>query len=114
MLEKLPPDPSLSDLQLFWESQYWSKKRDTWRAAASAYEDFMKFFGPDRKPRDIFRADVAEYRTWSSKKGRGSSTISRACEYGVRMYKLLNELELVEKDFNPFVGMAPRRIRIGK
>jgi hypothetical protein len=98
----LPPDPSLRDLQLLWESQYWYKKRGTWTWAARAFETFIKFFGPDRKPRDIFRADVLEFKQWLIKKGWKKTSIETIIEYGRRFYRLLDERELVEKDFNPF------------
>jgi hypothetical protein len=106
----LPPNPSLRDLQLFWEKQYWWKSKMGWIWAAKAYDSFLLFFGPDRKPRDIFRSDVAEFRIWCEKKW-SRTRASRYCEYGAHFYRLLDELELVEKDFNPFLGMAPRRIR---
>lgn len=106
----LPADPSLKDLQLFWEKQYWDKHRTSWCWAATAYENFVLFFGPDRKPRDIFRSDVAEYKIWCKKKGWGSSRIRVSCDYGSRLFHLLDEIEVVEHQFNPFLGMAPRRI----
>jgi site-specific recombinase XerD len=108
----LPPDPSLKDIQLIWEAQFWNKSRETYRLAANRYEVWMKFFGPDRKPRDIFRSDVAEYRAWLEKKGWKPGSITVEMERGKRLFKYLDERELVEKDFNPFAGMAPRRVRL--
>lgn len=108
----IPADPSLKDLQLAWESQYWYKSKMAWTWAARTYEEFILFFGADRKPRDIFRADVADFKTWLEKKGRSNTRIVGSIEYGSRLYRFLDELELVEKGFNPFTGMAPRRIRV--
>lgn len=107
----LSPDPSISEFQLFWEKQFWDKSKATWIDNANWYEMFKLFFGAARKPRDIFRADVADWKDWLKKKGWSNTRITLACEKGNRLYRLLNELELVEKDFNPFTGMAPRRIR---
>lgn len=112
MILNLPPDPSLKDLQLVWEKQYWYKKRGTWRVMIKAYEGWMKFFGEGRKPRDIFRTDVAAYKIWLTKRGLSDSSINALCHNGARLYRLLDELELVEAGFNPFTGMAPRRIRL--
>jgi site-specific recombinase XerD len=112
MLEKLPPDPSLKDLQLFWESQYWGKR--SWEMMSRVYENWMKFFGADRKPRDIFRSDIAAYKIWLTKKGWSDTSIATECERLRRFYRLLNELELVEEGWNPATGMSPKRIRIGK
>jgi hypothetical protein len=107
---KLPPDPSLKDLQLAWESQYWGKS--SWEQASRVYDQWSKFFGEERKPRDIFRADVAAYREWLTKKGNTDTTINSKIYMLSRFYRLLDELELVEKGFNPSVGMAPKRIRL--
>lgn len=107
---KLPTDPSLKDLQLAFESQYWGKK--SWLSASHIYEEWIKFFGESRKPRDIFRSDVAEYRDWCRKKGNSDATTHMKIHLGARFFRLLDELELIEKDFNPFTGMAPRRIRL--
>lgn len=104
-------DPSLKEFQVRFESQYWYKSRSGWIAAARFYEDAVLFFGADRKPRDIFRADVQEFKTWLEKKGRAKSSIGNYMTFGSRLFRLLNELELVEKDFNPFYGTAPKRIR---
>lgn len=98
----IPKDPSLKDLQLTWESEYWYKKRATWIWASKAFEYWMKFFGPDRKPRDIFRSDVLEFKDWLRKKGWSKTAITRNIEYGLHFYRYLDERELVEKDFNPF------------
>lgn len=107
----LSPDPTLKELQLLWEKQFWFKAKASWVWKAKWYEDFMKFFGEERHPRDVFRGDVVEWKEWMKKKGRSNSWISRYCEDGSRFYRFLNDLELVEKDFNPFEGQAPRRIR---
>jgi hypothetical protein len=106
----LPGDPSLKDLQLPFESQYWYKAKATWVWKAKSYEEFIKFFGDDRKPRDIFRADVSAFKEWMVKKGYGQNRIRIICDNGSSFYHLLNDLELVEKDFNPFFGMSPRKI----
>lgn len=108
---ELSPDPSLKELNVFWEKQYWWKSKAGWDWAAHFYEDFMLFMGQDRRPRDVTRADIVEWKAWLHKKGRSKTRIARYCEYGSRFYRLLDELELVEKDWNPFKGMAPRRIR---
>lgn len=105
----VPPDPSLRDLQLLWEKQYWGTK--SWQMMSRAYEQWTKFFGADRRPRDIFRSDIAEYREWLRKKGWKDSSICVEIERIRRFYRLLNELELVELDFNPATDMSPRRIR---
>lgn len=110
MLEKLPPDPSLKDLQLVWESQYWGKK--SWNAMCYVYEQWLTFFGSERRPRDIFRSDVAAFREWLRKKGNSDNSINTKIHVGARFYRFLNELELVEKDFNPFTDMAPKRVRL--
>jgi hypothetical protein len=98
----LPKDPALKDIQVLWESLYWYKKRATWKFAARAFDLFVQFFGADRKPRDIFRSDVAEFQTWLTKKGCSKTGIETIIEYGRRLYRVLDERELVEKDFNPF------------
>ena len=110
MLLKLPPDPSLKDLQLVFEGRYWGKA--SWRANSYRYDELMRYFGEDRRPRDIFRADVAAYREWSKKKGRSNTTINATMQTFSSFYNYLNELELVEKDYNPWKGMLPKRIRI--
>jgi site-specific recombinase XerD len=107
----LPPDPSFRDLQLLWEKQYWYKARGTWQIQADAYENWQTFFGPDRKPRDVFRNDVKEYEEWLRKKGWSNNHIHSQFERARRFYRFLNELELVEKDWNPFENIGPRRIR---
>jgi len=108
---ELSPDPSLKELQVLWEKQFWFRSKMGWKLAAKWYEEFKFFFGEDRKPRDIFRSDVAEWKEWLNKKGRSNNWIVHCCDKGSRFYRLLDELELVEKDFNPFKDMAPRRIR---
>jgi hypothetical protein len=108
----LPPDPSLRDLQLPWEAQFWEKSQATRIITAETLETFRKFFGDDRKPRDIFRCDVAAYKAWAEKKGWSPNSIRVHIETGSRFYNLLNELELVEAGFNPFLGMAPRRVTV--
>jgi hypothetical protein len=106
----LPPDPSLKDLQLPWESQFWYKK--SWGTASRIYDEWVKFFGADRKPRDIFRADIAAYRDWCRKKGNIDASINTKIQKLGCFYRFLNALELVEKDFNPTIGMLPKRIRL--
>lgn len=106
----VPADPSMKDLQLMWEAQYWGRK--SWLIMCKAYERWMKFFGEDRKPRDIFRSDIAEFRTWLTKKGWGNGSIIAEIERIRRFYRLLDERELIEAGFNPAEGMSPRRIRL--
>lgn len=108
---QLSPDPSLKELQLLWEKQFWFRSKQRWRAAAKWYDDFVFYFSPDRKPRDIFRADVAEWKIWLNKKRRSDLVIAEYMTFGARFYRLLDELELVEVGYNPFRDMAPRRIR---
>lgn len=108
----LSPDPNLKELALPWEAQYWYKSKCAWTWAEKFYEDFQLYFGAERKPRDIFRSDVAEFKVWLEKKGRSNTRINRTCEYGSRFFRFMDELELVEKGFNPFEGMIPRRIRV--
>lgn len=108
----LPPDPSLKDLTLPWEAQYWYKAKCTWTLNSKWFAEWMKFFGDDRKPRDIFRSDVAAFRTFLRKKGWSEKSIARIFEAGSHLYNWLGELELVEEGFNPFLGMAPKRIKI--
>lgn len=107
----LPSDPSLSDLQLFWERQYHNKKRNTWLRACRVYEEFILFFGAERRPRDIFRSDVTAYKEWKTKKGHSKTNIATTIDYLARFYRLLDEIEVVEAGFNPAVGMRPRIIR---
>lgn len=102
-------DPSLKDLQLFWEKQFWGKK--SWEIMCRTYEQWVKFFGAERRPRDIFRSDVADYKVWLRKKGWTDTRICLEMEKLRRFYRLLNDLELVEKDFNPAEGMSPKRVR---
>lgn len=99
---EIPKDPSLKDLQLVWESQFWYKSRRTWEFMARSYEMWKKAFGEDRKPRDIFRADVREFRDFLKKRGAKDSYIDAEMERGRRFFRYLDERELVEKDFNPF------------
>jgi site-specific recombinase XerD len=99
-MKPIPPDPSLKDLQLYWESKYWGKR--SWNMMARFYEDFMKYFGEARKPRDIFRSDVVEYKHWLEKKGWSERSIESSCERWRRFYRWLDERELIEKDWNPF------------
>jgi hypothetical protein len=106
----LPPDPSLKDLQLAFESQYWGKR--SFFHTSYIYEEWLRFFGEDRKPRDLFRSDVADYREWCRKRGNADSSINTKIHLGARFYRFLDALELIEKDFNPFKDMAPRRIRL--
>lgn len=106
----LPPDPSIKDLRLPWEAQYWYKA--SWEGNARALETFEEYFRPERKPRDIFRSDVAEFRTWLRKKGMTDNTIHKLFDIYGRFYRFLQTLELVEADFNPFEGMAPKRITV--
>jgi len=107
----LPPDPSLKDLQLPWEKQFWYKDRSYWKTQAEILELLRHYFSDDRKPRDIFRNDVAEFREWLRKKGHSNNHIHLMFERYGQFYRFLNDLEVVEKDWNPFEGMAPRRIR---
>jgi hypothetical protein len=106
----VPADPSLKDLQLLWESTYWGK--GSWKLMCRTYERWMKYFNEERKPRDIFRADVAEYKEWLTKKGWKDSSIIAEMERLRRFYRILDERELIEAGFNPATGMSPRRIRL--
>ena len=105
----LPADPNLDDLTLAWEAQYWGKK--SWLLMSKTFERWKLYFGEARRPRDIFRSDVAEYKDWLRKKGWSDNSIVSEMERLRRFYRLLDELELVEKDFNPATGMSPKRIR---
>jgi len=113
MILDLPPDPSLKDLQLPFEWRY-NQRRGTWVAYAKEFSHQMEFFGPDRKPRDIFRSDVAAYREYLKKKGNSDNTIAVKLHIGLSFYKLLDELGVVEAGYNPFAGMSPRRVRVRK
>jgi len=108
---ELSPDPSLKELQLLWERQYWFRSKSSFRWYAKWYNQFMFFFGAERKPRDIFRNDITEWKVYLKKKGLSDNTIGVYFGIGKQFYKLLNEYELVEHNFDPFEGMAPRRIR---
>lgn len=108
----LPKDPSLKDFQLAWEAQYWDKARNTRKLTTKAYEQFLQFFGEDRRPRNIFRADVEAYKVWMKKKGYADSSIRVRCDNGSRLFNLLGELELVEKGFNPFKEAGCRTVVI--
>lgn len=112
MILDLPPDPSLKDLWLPFEAQYWEKARATRVFSAKAMESFVEFFGAERKPRDIFRADVAAYKNYLRKKGWSDNSIRARCDIGSRFFRFLNELELIEAGYNPFFGMSPRRITV--
>jgi hypothetical protein len=107
---KLPPNPSLLDLQRLWESQYHGKR--SWLIMCKTYERWMKFFGPDRQPRDIFRSDIAAYKIWLSAKGWKDGSVTVEMERLRRFYRVLDERELIEAGFNPATGMSPRRIRL--
>ena len=107
----IPSDPSLGDLQFFWEKQFHQKSSATWRMMCQSYERWMKYFGEDRRPRDIFRSDIAEYREWLQRKGWKDSSICNELERLRRLYRLFDELEIVELGFNPATGMSPPRIR---
>jgi hypothetical protein len=108
----LPPDPSLRDLQLPFEAQYWQKAQGTRQITAAAFDNFIEFFGAERKPRDIFRADVTAYKDYLRKKGWSENSIRSRCDVGSRFFNFLNELELIEAGYNPFFGMAPRRVTV--
>lgn len=110
--DEIPGDPSLKDLNLFWESQFWEGSKQACYQSARAYDRWLMFFRPDRKPRDIFRWDVACYKDWMRKRGYKDSTIVNDIHLGSTFYQLLDKLEFVELGFNPFARMAPRRIRL--
>lgn len=99
---EIPKDPSFKDLQVLWESQFWYKAPATWRFYAQSYERWIKRFGADRKPRDVFRSDVLEYKAWLRSLGKSEQYIENEMERGRRFYRYLDSRELVEKDWNPF------------
>ena len=70
--------------------------------AARTFELFILFFGAERKPRDIFRSDVLEFQVWLKKKNYKPTTIETIIETGRRVYRMLDEREVVEHEFNPF------------
>lgn len=103
---KLPDRPTLYRLQGPFECSI--LKMSTWTQYARAIDLLVEFFGKDREPQDITRAEVGHYKAWlSEKKNFKEGTIKSHVSMCSGFYTWMMHAEVEGVYINPFKDLPP-------